>query len=238
MLKQHLAINLQRFNDEGEEHQQQQAPSNQDQNNQIEPPKNDGGGNEQKPFATFPDEASFHSRLQRETEKQFGSLLESLGIESKEQLTTIVEDRKRQEQEALTESERLQQQLEQYKQQSEKATELANRTVVNSEARLTAINLGVEPKRINHFLKVVDLNEVKVVDGVADQEKLKELLSATLEEIPEFAKKPTAPPQGAGDHFNGGSNGNAPLTLAQIKNMSKEEIAERIDEVRQVMGGK
>lgn len=230
-------MNLQRFNDENPTGEQQQEPQQQQQ--QQEPPHSQQQTSEtqtQQPFATFPDEASFHARLSREAEKQVSGMLEELGLGSKDELAQIVEAKKQADKEAMTEAERLQNELTQAKTQATEATERANKTAISSEARLKAVQLGVDPKRLSRFIKMVELEDITVDNnGLPDVEKIESRLQEILDEMPEFAKK-KAPQQGAGEHFGGGSGEKLPLTLAQIKTMSKEEIAENIEEVRKVMG--
>jgi len=97
--------------------------------------------------------------------------------------------------------------------------------------------LGVNPERVNHFLKLANLDDVSVNDGEVDTNELKSVLTELLNEVPEFKAKPTVP-KGGTDFGGAGSGEPKPLTLDQIKHMSTEEIMERIDEVNALLGNK
>lgn len=202
-------------------------------------PADDGkptdGGNK-KPFATFPDEKSFMARIKREAQNMQSEFLKSLGIENEDELKAILEAEKKRKEDQMTEAEKLQKQLAELETERNQALERAEQTARNTEAKILALELGVNPARINHFLKLADLSDVKVYkDGSVDTETMKGKLSELLKELPEF-KGATAPaPQGGGD-FGGSNNQKPSLTIEQIKSMSKEEIAENIEEVRKILG--
>lgn len=193
-----------------------------------------GGDGDKKPFATFPDEKSFMARIKREAATQQAEFLKSLGVEDAEGLKAILEAEKKRKDDEMTESERLAKQLKDLETERDSALTRAEAITRNTEAKLMAAELGVNPARINHFLKLADLGDVKVYkDGSVDAEAMKGKLTTLLGELPEF-KGVSAPPQGGGD-FSGSNNQKPTLTMEQIKTMSKEEIAANIEEVRKVM---
>jgi len=196
-----------------------------------------GADNKDKPFATFPDEKSFMARIKREAANQQAEFLKSLGFEDENKLKDLVAAQKKKEQDEMTEAQKLQQQLKALEGERDTALTRAETVARTTEAKLLATELGVSPTRINHFLKLADIGDIKVYkDGGVDTETMKTRLSALLNELPEFKGTPAAP-RGGGDF--GGSNTPKPkLTIDQIKTMTKEEIADRIVEVREVMGQK
>lgn len=198
------------------------------------PPATPPAGDPPKPFATFPDEKSFMARIKREAQNLQADFLKGLGVENADALKAILEAEKKRKDDELTEAEKLQKKLDTLQSERDQAMTRAELTARNTEAKLLAQEIGVNPARINHFLKLVDLSDVKVSeDGSVDSEAIKGKLSTLLTELPEFKATPAAP-QGGGD-FGGPNNPKPTLTIEQIKTMSKEEIAANIVEVRKVM---
>lgn len=77
----------------------------------------------------------------------------------------------------------------------------ADQRVVRAEAKLTALDQGVDPKRIEAFLRIVDLSAVEVADGDPDAKALAKAIEDALSTVPEF-KAQTAPARGSGGGFN------------------------------------
>jgi hypothetical protein len=152
-------------------------------------------------------------------------------------LKALVEAQKKKEQDEMTEAQKLQQQLKTLEGERDTALSRAETVARTTEAKLLANELGVNPNRINHFLKLADISDIKVYkDGGVDTESMKTKLEALLTELPEFKGTPAAP-RGGGD-FGGSNNQKPKLTKEQIKTMTSAEIAERIVEVREIMGQK
>ncbi len=52
--------------------------------------------------------------------------------------------------------------------------------------RVQAMALGVKPDRIEHVLRLAELAEIEVTDGVVSAEAVKQVVSAVLVDIPEL----------------------------------------------------
>ncbi len=213
------------------------------QGGDTEPP-----AGEPKPFAIFPDEASFMGRVSREAKKLFKTQLKELGFENEAQFRDAIAKIKNtrtepskgkggKEGEPGTIDPDIELKIRQANEARDEAIRKANNTLKLSEAKIQAIALGVNPERVNHFLKLANLDDVSVNDGEVDINELKSVLTELLNEVPEFKAKPTVP-KGGTDFGGAGSGEPKPLTLDQIKHMSTEEIMERIDEVNALLGNK
>lgn len=247
MSKRKFMIFLQQFNGDGgsgDGGQQDQQPANDQQggapsdggNAGVEGGKGKDGGKQQQPFAVFPDEQSFMARVSREAKKMQKELLKELGIDSVDTLKTIIQTHKDLEDKSKSELEKAQERAQQAEQKLQEVMAQAQNMAKLTEAKLIAMEIGVNPVRIDHFLKLADLSGVEVDEnGNVDTKALKDVLNSLLKELPEFKKTVTDAPQGGTDGFQGGNQDKPKLTLEQIKRMSKEEIAARIDEVREVM---
>lgn len=75
-------------------------------------------------------------------------------------------------------------------QQATQAQALAQQAMIEKEATLTAIGLGIDAKTIPYVLKMADLSQVMGKDGKINVEMLKTALNKVLEDIP--ALKPQA----------------------------------------------
>ena len=200
--------------------------------------KNTGKG-ASKPFATFPDEQSLMSRIQRESKKSQAVFLKELGVEKPEDLKNIVVDYNKQKQDSMTEIDKLKKQAQDAETARDTATNSANSALRMADAKLIAQGLGVKTERIDKFLRLVDLNEVDVKDNKVDVQSLKGLLIQELEDMPEF-KTQTTTSQGGGGDFSGsgkgeGGSGSDLLTMDAIRNMSSDQVADRIEEIRTFM---
>lgn len=198
----------------------------------------DGGA---KPFAVFPDEKSFMARIKREAKTEAQNMqsefLKGLGVADADALKALIAADNKRKDDELTETDKLQKKIQDLQSKSDLAQAKAEQTARQAEAKLVAAEVGVNPSRINHFLKLADLNDVAVNDdGSVDSETIKTRLTALLNELPEF--KGQAPVQRGGGDFGGSNNQAGKLTMDQIKKMTKEEIASRITEVREVLGQK
>lgn len=247
MSKRKFMVFLQQFSGDGsggDGGQQGQQPANDPEggapndggNAGGESGKGKDGGKQQQPFAIFPDEQSFMSRVSREAKKMQKELLKELGIDSVDTLKTIIQTHKDLEDKNKSELERAQERAQQAEQKLQEVMAQAQNVAKLTEAKLIAMEIGVNPARIDHFLKLADLSNVEVDEnGNVDTKALKDVLGSLLKELPEFKKTVTDAPQGGTDGFQSGNQDKPKLTLEQIKRMSKEEIAARIDEVREVM---
>lgn len=207
----------------------------------------------QQPFAVFPDKKSFMSRVKREARKlasqEREKWLKEIGVENPDDLKSILESFKKQKEQEKSELEKLREQVQKAESEKKSILEQAQNRLKMAEAKLVAQELGVKPERINRFLKLVDLGEVEVdAKGEVDIEALREAIQEVLEEVPEFKVqpqtqdadvdgKPKAKRKGGGDAFDQDASGarKPPLTLELIKKMTPEQVAERIDEIREFM---
>lgn len=196
------------------------------------------GGDDGKPFATFKDEKSFMSRVGREAKKIQSEMLKALGIENEEALKKIIEEKKAADEKAKTELEKANEAKTAAEKRAADAEAKANDALKTAEAKVLAVELGVDPKKVNYLMKLANLAEVEVKDGVVDTEAMKEAIEAVLEDIPELkgeSKKKVPDSDGGGEDKKGGKD--KPLTLEVIKAMTPAQAAERIDEIRKFMAG-
>jgi hypothetical protein len=181
-------------------------------------------GKKNEPFATFNDEKSFMTRVNREGKKQVKKMLESLGIEDESALKEIIEAKKQQEEANKTELEKAMEKIAQMESQNK---ELAKAQKM-SEAKMTALKLGVDAKKVDYLLKLVDMDDVE------------ESITAILADMPEFKGqqqvKAQTDPKGGTD-FTGGNadNKNVPLTKEIISKMSTKEVQARYKEVMEFL---
>lgn len=191
----------------------------------------DGGGKDagdKQPFAVFPDEASFMARIQREGKKQFKELLKGLGIEDETSLKSIIEAHKDAQEKAKTDLQKAQEAKEAAEKQAKEALTKANQVLIQTEAKLQAVALGVKPERVDYLLKLVDLSEIEVENGQVDKEAVKLAVEKVLSEVPEL--KQTAVTGKGGSDFSQADKKDL-LTFEAIKNMSVEEAEARMDEI-------
>lgn len=75
-------------------------------------------------------------------------------------------------------------------QQAQAAQATAQQAMIDKEATLAAISLGIDAKTIPYVLKMADLSQVMGQDGKINDESLKTALNKVLEDVP--ALKPQA----------------------------------------------
>lgn len=74
--------------------------------------------------------------------------------------------------------------------QAAQAQAMAQQAMLEKEATLTAISLGLDAKTIPYVLKMADLSQVTGQDGKINNESLKNAINKVLEDVP--ALKPQA----------------------------------------------
>lgn len=74
--------------------------------------------------------------------------------------------------------------------QAAQAQAIAQQAMLEKEATLTAISLGLDAKTIPYVLKIADLSQVTGQDGKINDESLKNAINKVLEDVP--ALKPQA----------------------------------------------
>lgn len=187
-----------------------------------------------KPFATFADEESFKKRLAREAKRGMKSMLETYGLESEEQLKSIIEGKRAEEDAKKSELDKALEKVAKLESDNAKLIADATSNAKNSLAKATATELGVKPERIDYLLKLVDLDSVEFTDGKFDTEGLTAKITEVLEVMPEF--KNIQQISKGGTDFNDNASDKKPLlTKEMISKMSASEIASRIEEVREVL---
>lgn len=80
---------------------------------------------------------------------------------------------------------------------------MARQAVLEKEATITALELGIEPKTVSYLIKMADLSDVMSDDGKTNQENLKKALNKVLEDIPQLKTNI----QASGGFYVGNTNG-------------------------------
>lgn len=75
-------------------------------------------------------------------------------------------------------------------QQAAQAQAMAQQAVIEKEATLAAIGLGLDAKAIPYVLKMADLSQAMGQDGKVNEETLKTALGKVLEDIPALKPQP------------------------------------------------
>ena len=178
------------------------------------------GSENSKPFAVFPDEQSFMSRVSREAKKQFGDLLKGLGVEKETDLKNIINSHKESIEKSKSELEKAQEAAAKAAQQRDEALSMAHNTLKRTEVKMQALGSGVKPERVDYLLKLIDLNQIEVNDGEVNRDAVKLSVEKLLTELPELRQTMIQAPK-AGEDFNSGTKQSF-LTLEAIKNMPVE----------------
>ena len=180
--------------------------------------------NETSAPITFENEKAFMSRVQREAKKQMQDFVKQLGFENDNQLKEVIQKQKSYEESQKTEYEKLQEQL----QQKTEYIDKVNQNLKLNEVKMQALNAGIKPERLNHALKLLDVNTIEFVDGQINSEQLNTSINSLLSEFPEL--KANNVPKSAGADFSQSKQQDF-LTLDMIKSMSREETERRLPEI-------
>lgn len=226
-------MNLQMFSDEGNGVEDTVAEGQGTDSTEAK----EGTANPTEPFAVFPDQESFNKRLTREAKKHLNDTLSGLGVESLDELKAFIEDKKAKEEAEKSELQKAQELIQKLTQERDGyvKAELERKRIETATAK--AMELGVKPERVKHLLRLVDMEAI-TTDGEVDATALTSAIGELLEEFPEF-KQTKVEHKGGTDFNETGTTGAKPaLTMEMIKQMSSAEIAERIEEVRAVLGAK
>lgn len=123
--------------------------------------------------------------------------------------------------------------------QQKSATSEAQKRADAAEAKSLALAAGVKPDRVDRFAKLVDvdsaLKDVDRSDSSKVSEALNSAVASTLEDVPEFKASSANVPSTSGGDRSTGDNGKPVYTRDQIKNMSREDLVEKSDELTQAM---
>lgn len=107
---------------------------------------------------------------------------------------------------AMTEAERLKAEKEEAERRAQEAQASANQRLLQAEAKVVALELGVKADRIPYVLRLADLSDVEVGDdGNIDAKALRDAVEAVLRDLPEL-KAVAQPPGPSGGDFNGGGS--------------------------------
>jgi hypothetical protein len=116
-----------------------------------------------------------------------------------------------------SEQQRLAREAEEARTAGQQAIAQANTRLVQASATLLTGELGVKNERVGAVLRLTDLQEVEVKDGVVDEKAVKAAIESVLKEYPEFKSAGTLTPGAAGGApDNGGAPPSGkPTTLEQ-----------------------
>ncbi len=123
------------------------------------------------------------------------------------------------------------------KEASDKAAETARFEAlvdkIETRAERYAIAHGVDPKRVEKFLRVVGEIDVDDLsdDGKPDNDAIEAMIKAQVADNPEFKAAANGKAGASGGEFNG-DNGPEQLTREQLKGMSPQEIVKAKKEGR------
>lgn len=135
----------------------------------------------------------------------------------------------------MTETEKLQAEKAEAEKKATEAISTANQRLIQSTARVSAIELGIKPERIGAALKLADLSGVTVGDdGEPDAKAITAALEAVLKDLPELKAETKADNASGGSDFsntNQHQSGDKPLTDALIADMDSQELARRMPEI-------
>jgi hypothetical protein len=196
------------------------------------------GAEEKKPFAVFPDEASFMGRVSREAKKQVGEFLKSLGVEKEDELKNIIQTHKETIENNKTELQKAMEAAEKAQKEKDELFSSFTSTMKQNEAKVKAMALGIKPERLEYILKLIDLNSIEVVDGKIDSQSIEDSLNGILKEFPELKANNPASQQKAGQDFSQPTANLDLLTMEAIKAMSVEEAERRLPDILKFMNKK
>lgn len=133
----------------------------------------------------------------------------------------------------MDETERLKAEKADAEKRASEADERAKQTLVSAEARVAVMAAGAKPERIGRILKLLDLTDVAVTDGVPDAAAVTKAVNALKGELPELFAA-TAPSRSGGDM---GGEGKRTWTRAQIRELAKDPkaYAEHEEEIDQAL---
>lgn len=136
------------------------------------------------------------------TQDEIDAMIEKRLARARKQWESEAEEARKKEQ--MTEAEKLKAEKEEAERKAQEAQTAANQRLINAEARVQAVTLGIKPERIAYALKLADLSGVEVDEqGNPDAAAIKSALEAVLNDLPEL--KGTQGPSRSGSEFNGGN---------------------------------
>ena len=180
----------------------------------------EGGGNDSEPTggndpATDPTPEPGKTFTQEQLDE---IISKRLARERKQWEQQIEEERKKA---AMTEAERLKAEKEEAERKAQDAQTAANQRIINAEAKVLAVSLGVKPERVAYALKLADLSAVEVDEnGDPDADAIKAAIEAVINDLPEL--KGTQGPSRSGSEFNGGNKTDKNPWLKEHFNLTEQ----------------
>lgn len=137
-----------------------------------------GGQGGNKPFATFPDAASFHARVSRESSKQLDAKAKELGYDSAAEMEADIRTRK-----GLPPADGAggSDRLAQLQANLDRQLQAVNQRLVAAEVKVAAAELGI--RDADAAMKLMDAANVKV-DDAGNVTGVKEALETLLKDKP------------------------------------------------------
>jgi hypothetical protein len=206
----------------------------------IDPPADPAAGDPpadpkgKDPFASFPDEKSFMARVTREGKKQMSTLLQGLGLKDETALKAMLDDKALKDQEGKTDLEKAIQRQQELITERDSAINKNNSYLKNAEIKTAAGAAGVKPERVNYLMKLMDLDQLELIDGKLDPITLNNQIKQIVTDIPELLGNAKADlPGNGGSSFQGGSQ--EPLSYDLIRKMSPEEVVKKMPAIQEFM---
>lgn len=170
------------------------------------------GGTGESYYASFRDKDSFNQRMDREARSRLERDAKAAGFKDYAEQQAALKAFKKKQDDEKSELELERQNREAAEQRAQSAEERLRRASVRATAVEIAGTLDVKPERIKNLVKLakddlegVDLND----DGEADEKAIKRILTAALEDSPEWKRgsgNGTTAQRGGGE-FNGSNGG-------------------------------
>lgn len=180
-----------------------------------DPPPGGGKGDEGKgqPFAVFPDEATFMSRVKREGKSQLEALAKEMGFESADAMKAAAKAKKETDDAAKSDLEKEKLRADKAEQEVKSAKDAANRVLITAEIKVLAIKSGFhDPEDV---VALADRSQITV----NDQGKVtgaKEAVEALAKAKPHLLGKGGGGQVGSGSN-PGGQGGGDPVEEARKK---------------------
>jgi molecular chaperone GrpE (heat shock protein) len=159
-----------------------------------------------QPFITFPSEGSFMERLKREGRAQVNDLVKELGFEKLDDLKNLIKKQKETEDASKTDLEKAREQNRNLQAENQRIKTEAETVLKQTSLMMQATQANIKPDRMKAFLKLIDISNITVSDGIVDENSAKTAVENVLKEFPEFLGKAEGESTG-GEDFSGGGGG-------------------------------
>ena len=159
------------------------------------------GGGENKPFATFPDQASFDARMKREGRAQLESLAKEMGFDTVEAMQAAAKVAKEAEEKNKSEAEKEKARADRAETEKMDALAKANKKLVDADLKIFAAQAGFADP--SDAVALADRADIKVDDATGNVTGAKEAVEALAKAKPHLLGK------GAGRGGSGGIGGSA-----------------------------